>query len=530
MRKLPLSKLKQGALKLADESGHGKAFVISYPDKLLTTPYLRPQQQHTFIDYAKFSHQTQSIGLYLHLPFCEQKCSFCNFAVSVNHQEDYQSNYVDALLYDMKKFFDLYQGKIHSVDIGGGTPLLLSEKNLIKVSEFLQPILNKIEDYDPTKFSFEQTSKLAALHPEKMKALTSAFPSLPVRTSMGIQSVNQSILADYRRVTTNIGSEEANPAENCRRVLPKGSHASADIIFPMGELEDFIQTINRTVELQFDTITAYDIIDNYGGGIRKAFRGKSNVRKEKYGQFYDVWYQKMIQFGYVVRYGSNNAVKKTKLNEYLLQKGFILSNLTEQEYLDFAAKFSVSSYYHDRISLGNEFIGFGLGASSKLIYNNIPIWSFNHSNIPAWKEERNQQRNKEQLEKNYVYSPKFAYSYSFPTKIWMTKDIRYQLGNFGCIQFKHLNEKYRNNFPHLLKIEDLFEKEIEFVLNQGWMEWKEDQRLCLKVGGTYTYLAHIRALLTDDLLLPGILDLYEKEDVLQQVYAKRQEIEKHLQI
>jgi coproporphyrinogen III oxidase-like Fe-S oxidoreductase len=380
-----LSPAKEAALELANRAGHGKAFVISYPDKLLTTSYwLRNSESQmstfSFLDYAKTSTSpSQSIGLYLHLPFCEQKCSYCNFSVSTNSQEDYQTAYLDRLIRDLELFMTFNQAKIHSIDIGGGTPLLLSVRNLETLSKALAPIVSSMESYNATKFSFEQTSKIATLQPEKMSALISAFPSnLPVRTSMGIQSISTEVLNRYKRSSTSIlggNSHIRTPTEQCRQHLPRGSHISADLIFPLGKTEDFIATIQKTIELEFDTITAYDLIDNYGGGIRKAFLiNQPCYPKEAYGQFYDIFYEMMIRNGYVLRYGSNNAIRKKTLDHYLqsihgisASKSTIDKEIDREDYLDYASRYAVSHYYHDRISLGNEFIGFGVGSSSKLM-------------------------------------------------------------------------------------------------------------------------------------------------------------------
>ena len=553
LTKALLSPVKRAAVDLADQSGHGKAFVISYPDKLLTTPYWKRQissnssdgktspnlSTYSFLDYAKHANSTSTtptssgIGLYLHLPFCEQKCSYCNFAVSTNDQEDYQTAYLDRLLRDVEMFLRHNQSKIHSIDIGGGTPMLLSVTNLEKLSKFLAPIVSSIENYNPTKFSFEQTSKIATLNPEKMAALISALPmNQSVRTSMGIQSISAEVLNRYKRQSTNLGSEKS-PTEQCRHHLPTNSHISADLIFPLGKEDDFIETIKKTIHLEFDTITAYDMIDSYGGGIRKAFNGLATFPKESYGKFYDIFYHMMIDNGYILRYGSNNAIKKSTLDRYLHTIHGITSpsSVNIDEYLDYASRYAVSHYYHDRISLGNEFIGFGVGSSSKLmnrdmnrkdgIQGNEYVWSFYHPNVSDWMSRRSSSMSLDSI-------VPFSYSYQFPREIWITKDIRYQLANCGCINFDWLQQKYpysQLQSGQNKTVMGEFQREIDFVLEQGWMEWKGTNQLCL-IEGQYQYLAHIRALFSDSLLLNDIVNLYTNREYLDKVYSERQVIER----
>lgn len=524
-----LSSVKQAAFNLAEEYGHGKMFVISYPDKLLTTQYslqnslnnfLSPCALKSVIDYSQTkmasSLQNSPIGLYLHLPFCEQKCKFCNFAVSTIQDQAYQTSYVEKLIKDLDFFTKEFKGEISSIDIGGGTPLLLSEDNLIKLSSSLNLILKKIraKHYCSRDFSFEQTSKIASNNPNKMQALMSCIESnLPVRTSMGIQTTSKQALVENRRSVTEIGHYSSNPVLNCRKALPPGSHVSADLIFPMGTKEEFIQTIQHSIDLGFDTITAYDLIDTYGGGIRKAFKGKPTYTKKDYGEYYDIWYYQMLKSNYIVRYGSSNAIKMSALLEFSRGKEY-----SNEQLLDLAAECAVSKYYHERISNNNSFIGLGVGASSRInrSLSNLEkdVWLFNSNQIESWI-------------KNDVSQGEFSGSaYCFPWQIWLTKDIRHQLANCGCIHFDKLNYRY---FVYLQeynvgRIEDLFCREIEFVTLNKLMIYDE-HKLCLNEG-KYEYLSHIRGLFTDDLLLHSIIKAYQDDNYLQHIYAERTKFEK----
>ena len=67
-----------------------------------------------------------ALGLYIHLPWCERKCPYCDFN---SHQADNipEGDYVEALLHDLEQDLPLIWGRsIDSVFIGGGTPSLFS--------------------------------------------------------------------------------------------------------------------------------------------------------------------------------------------------------------------------------------------------------------------------------------------------------------------------------------------------------------------------------------------------------------------
>ena len=66
-------------------------------------------------------------GLYIHIPYCKKKCSYCDF-VSYGGREDTLPSYLEAL----KKEAEEYKNeKIGTVFIGGGTPSLLLPGNCL---------------------------------------------------------------------------------------------------------------------------------------------------------------------------------------------------------------------------------------------------------------------------------------------------------------------------------------------------------------------------------------------------------------
>lgn len=66
-----------------------------------------------------------NIGIYLHIPFCESKCPYCDF-YSFNAHEKVKSLYVDALIREMEQFASSHSCKANTLYIGGGTPSVLS--------------------------------------------------------------------------------------------------------------------------------------------------------------------------------------------------------------------------------------------------------------------------------------------------------------------------------------------------------------------------------------------------------------------
>ena len=76
----------------------------------------------------------KEISLYIHIPFCKQKCLYCDFP-SYARKDDLMAEYVDAL---NKEIIDKCSDYlIKSVFIGGGTPSYLDEYNMKKLMDTL---------------------------------------------------------------------------------------------------------------------------------------------------------------------------------------------------------------------------------------------------------------------------------------------------------------------------------------------------------------------------------------------------------
>ena len=77
------------------------------------------------------------LGLYIHIPFCKQRCHFCAFYLTI-HREDLVRDFLDAL----ENEIDLYSNElghvpVSSIYFGGGTPTSLAPGQLVGVLEYL---------------------------------------------------------------------------------------------------------------------------------------------------------------------------------------------------------------------------------------------------------------------------------------------------------------------------------------------------------------------------------------------------------
>ncbi|WP_288685312.1 radical SAM family heme chaperone HemW [uncultured Brachyspira sp.] len=137
-------------------------------------------------------------GLYIHIPFCTYKCSYCNFfsVVNMNEKEMYK-NYADALIEELKLRIDDYNEEINTIYFGGGTPSVLNA-NLLKY--LLDNILNILKNYQDIKLIKEITieSNINDINSEYINFLESIDN---IRISLGIQTFNEKSLSIINRHT-----------------------------------------------------------------------------------------------------------------------------------------------------------------------------------------------------------------------------------------------------------------------------------------------------------------------------------------
>ena len=81
-----------------------------------------------------------SAGIYLHIPFCKSRCSYCDFATDVFKNTETVERYVNGLCKEISNFkFQIsnFKSKIDTIYFGGGTPSLLSANQLEKILDAL---------------------------------------------------------------------------------------------------------------------------------------------------------------------------------------------------------------------------------------------------------------------------------------------------------------------------------------------------------------------------------------------------------
>lgn len=132
---------------------------------------------------------TRAGGLYIHIPFCRQKCRYCDFASYAGEE-----NRIDTYLSALEKEAALYKSALFdTLYIGGGTPSLLSPKQLEKLFQMVEQYFGTVKKFSESTLEANPES----LTEEKLNFLKSAGLN---RLSIGLQSFDNSVLKRIGRI------------------------------------------------------------------------------------------------------------------------------------------------------------------------------------------------------------------------------------------------------------------------------------------------------------------------------------------
>ena len=190
------------------------------------------------------------LSLYIHFPWCEKKCPYCDFNIDTNKKDGDEESLVKAILKDLDMSHDYIAGrKFTSVYFGGGTPSLISPKIIEQITNKLKK-LNLVED--DCEVSFELNPK------EVDKNYLGDLIDIGInRVSIGIQSFDQDILNILER---NHGSQDAI---NALEVVSgfKSIDTTIDLIYGNMEqtLESFVTDINKFCSFNIDHLSLYQL-------------------------------------------------------------------------------------------------------------------------------------------------------------------------------------------------------------------------------------------------------------------------------
>ncbi len=223
----------------------------SYPtvpfwDETSFTPELWKQ---SVIRSFNESNDAEGISIYIHLPFCEQLCTFCACHKRITKQHSVETPYLESVLKEWDLYLNLFgrKPKIKELHLGGGTPTFFSPANL---RTLLEGIFAKADIAENPEFSFEG-------HPNNTtrEHLQTLYDLGFRRCSFGVQDYDPQVQKAINRVQP---FENVEKVTNWAREIGYQS-ISHDLVFglPFHTWEKQEYTIRKTLELKPDRLAFY---------------------------------------------------------------------------------------------------------------------------------------------------------------------------------------------------------------------------------------------------------------------------------
>ncbi|WP_210148842.1 radical SAM family heme chaperone HemW [Chryseobacterium scophthalmum] len=363
--------------------------------------------------------------IYIHIPFCKQKCSYCNFHFSTS------LNFKDEMLDAMKKEIFLRKDELQNKDLqslyfGGGTPSVLSAD---KIKSLIDEVLKHFSFNNDIEITLEANPD--DLNPQFLKGLSDS----PVnRLSIGTQSFFDEDLKLMNR------AHNASEAEgSIKRAQDFGfENLSIDLIYgsPTSNLEIWKENLNKTIALEIPHISSYALTVEPKTALENwVSKGKvANPKEEEQNR----------EFYYMIDFLKDHGFNHYEVSNFAKEGFYSRHNSAYWKY--------------------QEYLGIGPSAHS-----------YNGNDVRSWNVANNQQYIKK-LNSNILAKE---------TEILSQQDqfnemIMIGLRTIWGVNLDSLNQKFSEN------ILDKFNKEIQHKIEDGILKIEDNN---LKIPEKHWFMA-----------------------------------------
>ena len=205
------------------------------------------------------SKKVRTVGIYVHIPFCKQKCRYCDFT-SFSCMEDRYDDYFKCLTQEIKEKADELNKEdieIDTVYIGGGTPSIVPSEY---IEDVVKLIFKKFKVLKNAEITIEVNP--GTVDKEKLEKYLSIGIN---RLSIGLQSANDKLLKMLGRIHTY--SEFENVYEKARQAGFKNINVDLMIGLPNQKMKDVEDSLNKIIEKSPEHISVYSLIVEEGTKI-----------------------------------------------------------------------------------------------------------------------------------------------------------------------------------------------------------------------------------------------------------------------
>ena len=204
------------------------------------------------------------LGIYIHIPFCDKKCDYCDFLSGPANNQTKEA-YSKAIIEEIKAYKDLMDDYlVKTIFIGGGTPSSIEANYIVQI---LDSIINNF-NLDVEEISIETNP--GTLSREKLKSYKDVGIN---RLSIGLQSTNNQELKLLGRIHTY---EEFLENYHLARELGY-SNINIDLMsgLPGQSVEAWEESLQKVLALKPEHISAYSLIIEEGTPFYERYGDKN---------------------------------------------------------------------------------------------------------------------------------------------------------------------------------------------------------------------------------------------------------------
>ena len=264
----------------------------------------------------------KEIGIYVHIPFCKQKCIYCDF-ISFSNKFNKVEEYINKLRQEIEiKASKIGKSEIliNTIYIGGGTPSIISK-------EYIGQIIDSINKHFNIKQQVEITIEVnpGTVDKEKLEY----YKKLGInRLSIGLQNTSDYILKILGRIHTY--KDFLNVYNMARQVGFKNINVDLMIGVPTQNIDNVKDNVSKILDLKPEHISVYSLIVEENTPIEKKISSDELILPSEDLEREMYWYvkNKLEENGYK-HYEISNFAKEGKESRHNM------SCWNQEEYLGF---------------------------------------------------------------------------------------------------------------------------------------------------------------------------------------------------
>ena len=251
----------------------------------------------------------KELGIYMHIPFCKQKCNYCDF-ISYTNKCDKIESYMKCLEKEID-CFDFTKYNITTIYIGGGTPSYIDSKY---IKQIMNTIYKKIQLEKNELKNIEITIEVnpGTVTKEKLQD----YKDIGInRLSIGLQCVQDRLLKLLGRIHTY--EEFLNTYNLAKEVGFDNINIDLMLGLPNQSIEDLKESLNKIILLNPNHISTYSLIVEEGTNIYNQLENNELKLPDEELERNMYWYVKnLLELNGYNHYEISNFSKKGKESKH----------------------------------------------------------------------------------------------------------------------------------------------------------------------------------------------------------------------